>query len=181
MVLGKIKELEDAKAELEKLEAEYSAAFVQDKKRILMELKDQFSAFIESEGFSLVSSGSSLIGKYGSTELKLDFPSPDDGFFGALSVLDFSFNKKTNWKLAVLKGTIQNAGFNVSAQVLSNDELERTKNRIEELNKTLPYNPMEYSIMYYQQDNSLGGCGGKDGPLVSTLKEALTDIVTQLA
>ncbi|MEK1975973.1 hypothetical protein WOB87_23290 [Vibrio parahaemolyticus] len=181
MVLGKVKELEDAKAELKALESEFSAGYVQDKKRILGELKDQFSTFIESEGFSLVQSGNALIGKYGTTELKVEFPSPDDGFFGAVSVLDFSFNQKSNWKLAVLKGSANNARFRISTQILSNDELERTKNSIEELKKKLPYTPMEYCIMYYEQNSATGGRGAnKEGPSVPTLTEALTDIVSQL-
>ena len=178
MSLGKLKELEDLKAEHQRLSEEYKALWFPDKERVLDELATEFRTFMQGEGFNVSSQGGGKFkATYGSTEVFLEVPPPDVSFWGALTALTLtcSSQPKIKWNLVVF-GEKRSSKPRVSVRVRPNDEVERLKEDISDLKTQIQeFTPVEYTIMYYQDGSNRGA---PNGPIVNSLSEAISAVLS---
>ena len=175
MILNEMKELEDAKQELAKLDSEFSREFLKDKQRIFEELKEEFKSFITEGGFSLTARGGTLVGEYGTAKLELEFPKLEAFWAGGVTFLKFTAtNQRMAWDILILNKASANSGVSVTSITNTGiaGELEATKQSIERRKKRLPYTAIDYEVCY-----APNGANRSARVTVPSLKEALTNIL----
>lgn len=176
MILQEMKELEDAKQELTKLDSEFGREFLLDKERIFNELREEFKTFAESAGFtfSVQQNGSVLLAQYGSIELKLTFPNIDIPYMGAVTVLQFnsSSQARASWDIAIINAKSSNTGPSITVTTGRTSELESVRKSIERTRSKLPYTPMEYCACYGPHNSNRTA-----KKTVPSLTTALTEIL----
>ena len=181
MALEGFKRIQDLREEEAELGDKLIALRINDRQRILDELKKEFHVFLSGEGFSVSTHGKQIRASYGDAVLTLDVPSASAAFLGAISVLKLSDSRlpRQKWVLSVDPGNVRAPRPTVAVQMLSGDEVERLQNRVDELKQGLSnFQPWEYSIRYFRENNSAGNAAaGKGAQVVTTLTEALTGIL----
>ncbi len=183
MALEKLKELEDLKARHKKLLQELRDHQISDQTRILEDIASEFDSFLSGEGFETTRHGNILTAKCGETQLTMKMPETN-GFVGyandrAILTIDFSNSRypREYWKLFLLSG--KNSSRLRRNDFSKKDPYQYLRQEIRELEAKLnPYIPVdEYSVKYcQQQEKDRYRHLNTQGPVVSSLSKALTDI-----
>ncbi|GEM_PF-4462723 len=138
MNIEKIKKLEDLKSEKNQISELISKKVIEQKRYILEKIKEDFETYFSNKSFNINHHPNGATANYGSLNITISLPKPEDAFFGAYSVIELlvTGNQRKTFKIIVNeKGT--RPGMKSTVRILPNDEDARLDLEINDITEQI--------------------------------------------